>query len=224
MTLASMSLFERGALELRGRKEFKAALDAVPTDGDGTALSVVCFTSPLCRKCKAFVPHFERLAVTTQQGEGSDSTTRFYTVNAVANLELFESERVSTLPTVIFYSGSELVGAHAVGKNVFADAEAVKNMVSELQALDSQGLQAVATCTSKARDSEGGSAESQRSSEFLFGALATGGALVRLIAAMGEFSLATEVPPAAMGLAECAVECAADLELGGLEALGDMPL
>ena len=46
------------------------------------------------------------------------------------------------------------------------------------------------------------------------GALATGGAVVRLIAAMGEFGLAAEVTPTAAGLAECAVECAADLGAG----------
>ena len=237
---ASMTLFERGALsggsrlprprsasvplELQGTQEFEAALSAVvPPAGDATArLSIVCFTSPFCRKCKAFAPRFERLAVAAQQG-GSDS--RFYTVNAVANLELFESESVSTLPTVMFYSGHELVGAHAVGKDVRACSEAVRAMLNELQTLDSSGLQAIATCTSAAREeARGGSAESQRSSEFFFGIFATGGAFVRLVAAMGEFGLATEVTPAAMGLAECAVECAADLELGGLEALGEVPL
>ena len=74
----------------------------------------------------------------------------------------------------------------------------------------SERLERVAMASGdEANDEEG------QTPEFILGALAAGGAFLRLIAAMGELGIAAEAAPTAAGLAECAVECT--MEVGGIE-------
>ncbi|KAL1522931.1 hypothetical protein AB1Y20_017896 [Prymnesium parvum] len=197
--------------ELHGRDEFVGALTA-PPDGK-VALSVVCFTSHVCRKCRAFSPRFERLAV-LGLNHTSDCDTRFYRVNSLANLELFDSEGVEQLPTVAIYVDGQKTHALPVGKEIGAAAAEVAALVAELQAQPGEELRAQAECVAAS------TGEPERSTEILFGVLATGGAFARFLAAMGEFGVASEMVPTGATFAECLVECTADMELGGLESFG----
>lgn len=204
--------------ELQGTGAFEVALSSLPDDDiAGAQLSVVSFSSPMCRKCKAFAPRFERLA-----HEFQSLNTRFFSVNAIRNLDLFESEGVGTLPTVAIYVGRQMVRSEAVGRDTRADAAAVRDVLRELQALTPKQLAAQVVCVTRAREKADEAVDS--TAGFMFGLLATGGAIVRLVAAMGEFGGVAEVTPAAqaaaVGWAECVLECATDLELSGLESLG----
>ena len=201
LTMAAGSRVE----ELMGKEEFDVALSR----GDA-AVSVVMFTSPICRKCRAFASRFERLAV-SEQG-GIDSPTAFYSVNSLKNLALFESEGVQTLPTVICYVGRQMVHTHAIGKDT-ATFAAVDDAVHELQQTPAPALLARAQCAANLAEEQADGADGALP---ILGALATGGALVRLIAAMSEIGTVAEFAPGAAGLAECAVECLEPLEgLGG---------
>jgi hypothetical protein len=203
--------------ELNGRDQFAAALTR-----SESAISAVLFTSPVCRKCRAFVGGYQRMAM-TKQADGMDTATSFYSVNAIKNLALYESESIGTLPTVVFYVGQQMVDRVAIGKEIESGVSRINKLISELQSMSPQALLARAEC---ARASAQTAAEEQASASIVpqiaMGALATGGAAMRLLGAMGGgVAVADLAPGVSAGLAECALECESlidDIGFGGLAA------
>ena len=201
LMLCVVSLALGVVLPLTGGKAVKTMLSS-------GQLSLVLFTSARCRKCLVFAPRFERLAKEATSKVGEVITpAAFYSVNVLRALDIYQSEQVDTLPTVNFYLGRRKLLSCPVSADTQSSLEEVRTSLDQLQRLPASKLVELADCRcSVATSADGGNA----GVEWFLGTLATGGALLRLAAALTEVGVVAEVAPAVQvieDLAECVAEC-----------------